>query len=95
MLWTSFHLLSRYPIQQLKANFNNSPVSYIRDLVDAEDPNLHYLFLTCLGSIDAVFWAGSTETFPTVLEASEVEKIMQFVDSPDSCIRIKVVVQSG
>ncbi|KIL68894.1 hypothetical protein M378DRAFT_120105 [Amanita muscaria Koide BX008] len=91
MLWTSFHLLSRYPIGQLKANFDKSPISYIRDLLAAEDPNLHYLFLTCLGSIDAVFWAGSTETLPTVLEASEVEKIMQFIDSLDSCIRIKTL----
>ncbi|KAM6502418.1 Armadillo-type fold [Amanita muscaria] len=91
MLWTSFHLLSRYPIEQLKANFDKSPISYIRDLLAAEDPNLHYLFLTCLGSIDAVFWAGSTETLQTVLEASEVEKIMQFIDSPDSCIRIKTL----
>jgi len=90
-LWALFQLLSRCQIEQLKTNFQVSPISYIRDLLESDNPNLCYLFLTCIGSLDAALWAGSTEEFPSVLDAQEVERIMRLMESPDALIRTKTL----
>lgn len=90
MLRETFRLLSQYTVEQLESYLNISPVSYIRNLLASDDPNLHYLFLICLDSLDAKFWSGSTDIFPSVLDGVEMEKIMHMIDSPDVLIRTKV-----
>lgn len=90
MLREAFRLLSQYTVGQLESYLNISPISYIRNLLVSDDPNLHYLFLICLDSLDAKFWSGSTEIFPSVLDGMEMEKIMHMIDSPDVLIRSKV-----
>ena len=90
MLREVFRLLSQYTVGQLESYLSISPVSYIRNLLASDDPNLHYLFLICLDSLDAKFWSGSTDSFPSVLDGVEMEKIMHMIDSSDVLIRTKV-----
>jgi AP-4 complex subunit epsilon-1 len=92
MLREAFSLLSQYTVEQLKRNLDISPVSYVRSLLASDDPNLHYLFLVCLDSLDAETWSGSTDIFPSVLDDWEMEKIMHMIDSPDVLIRTKVKI---
>ncbi|KAF8348155.1 armadillo-type protein [Amanita rubescens] len=91
MLREAFSLLSQYTVEQLKRNLDISPVSYVRSLLASDDPNLHYLFLVCLDSLDAEAWSGSTDIFPSVLDDWEMEKIMHMIDSPDVLIRTKTL----
>ena len=72
----------------------SSPIALIRQLVSSEEPNEQYVFLTCLECIDPVLWAGTLPERPAVLDAWEVERIMQFLDSADSAIRRKVSAPS-
>lgn len=92
MLREAFCLLSQYTVEQLKRSLDISPVLYVRNLLASDDPNLHYLFLVCLDSLDAETWSGSTDIFPSVLDDREMEKIMHMIDSPDALIRIKVKI---
>ena len=90
MLHPTFRLVSSCTVEQLRSMSGVSPVSYIRDLLASDDPNLHYLFLVCLDFLDARLWSGSVDEYPSVLDNWEVEKIMRFIDSPDVLIRTKV-----
>jgi AP-4 complex subunit epsilon-1 len=67
-----------------------SPVHNIRSLLTSRDLNEQFLFISCLGCLDPTLWAGTTSEAPAVLEAWEVEKVMQLLDSPDSLLRRKV-----
>ncbi|KAF8621531.1 hypothetical protein AX15_007703 [Amanita polypyramis BW_CC] len=91
ILRATFCLVSSCTAEQLRSNFNASPVSYIRDLLVSDDPNLHYVFLVCLGFLDAGLWSGSMDGYPSILDNWEVEKIMRFIDSPDALIRTKTL----
>lgn len=72
----------------------SSPIALIRQLVSSEEPNEQYVFLTCLECIDPVLWAGTLPERPAVLDAWEVEHVMQFLHSADSAIRRKVSAPS-
>lgn len=66
-------------------------ISVVRDYLTSRKPNEIYLFLSCLESIDPGLWAGTSEAIPVVLEAWEVEQIMQLLDSNDNLIRKKTL----
>ena len=67
-----------------------SPVTHVRHLIGSASPNDTYLLLCLLETAEPRLWAGTDPKFPAVLDAFEVELIMQQLDSPDSLIRKKV-----
>jgi hypothetical protein len=71
-------------------NSSVSPITYVRHLVGPTSPNDKYLLLCLLETADPRLWAGIDPQIPAVLDAFEVELIMQQLDSPDSLIRKKV-----
>lgn len=71
-------------------NSSVSPITYARHLVGSTSPNDKYLLLCLLETTDPRLWAGTDPQTPAVLDAFEVELIMQQLDSPDSLIRKKV-----
>ncbi|RXW23371.1 hypothetical protein EST38_g2524 [Candolleomyces aberdarensis] len=85
-----FRLLSQQTPSKLmeaeKAQ-GTSCVGSIQNLLASHDINDQYLYLACLTCIDPVIWAGTSPDRPLVLEGWEVEKIMQFLESPDDSIR--------
>lgn len=68
-----------------------SLIDTIRGYLTSGTPNEVYLFLSCLESVDPSLWAGTSDAIPAVLEAWEVERIMQLLDSDDGLIRKKVI----
>ena len=48
------------------------------------DLNYQYTYLACLLCLEPEIWAGTSSDHPIALEAWEVEKIMQYLDSPDA-----------
>lgn len=93
LLLSAFPLLAQLPSSpptDSSTTLPPSPVLYIRDLLTSQDPNDHYIFLSCLGCIDPIYWAGTTPEIPPVLEAWEVERVMQLLESSDALIRRKV-----
>ena len=46
--------------------------------------------MSCLKSLNPSLWAGTTSETPGVLEAWEVERVMQLLHSPDILLRRKV-----
>lgn len=74
-----------------------SPITYVRHLVGSTSPNDKYLLLCLLETAEPQLWAGTDPKIPAVLDAFEVELIMQQLGSSDGLIRIKVrdTVQVG
>ncbi|KDQ57667.1 hypothetical protein JAAARDRAFT_207161 [Jaapia argillacea MUCL 33604] len=68
-----------------------SPARSIRHLITSEDPNEHYLVLSCLEFLDVALWAGTDSEIPSVLDAWEVERVMMFLESRDEAIRKKTL----
>ena len=68
---------------------NGSPVTHIRHLL-SNNWNEQRLFLSCLACVPPAIWAGTTQDIPPVLEAWEVERVMQLLSSPDPTIRLTV-----
>ena len=75
---------------EVQTSKNVTWIEHIRHLLTSEQPNDIYLFLSCMDYLDPQLWAGTNPDIPTVLEAWEVERVMQLLDSPDSSIRRKV-----
>lgn len=71
-------------------NSSVSPITYVRHLVGSTSPNDKYLLLCLLETAEPQLWAGTDPKIPAVLDAFEVELIMQQLDSSDGLIRIKV-----
>ena len=71
-------------------NSSISPITYVRHLVGSISPNDKYLLLCLLETAEPKLWAGTDLQIPAVLDAFEVELIMQQLDSSDSLIRKKV-----
>ena len=71
-------------------NSSISPITYVRHLVGSTSPNDKYLLLCLLETAEPRLWAGTDPKIPAVLDAFEVELIMQQLDSSDGLIRIKV-----
>lgn len=53
--------------------------------------NHQYAYLACLLCLDPDVWAGTSPEYPIALEAWEVEKIMHYLDSPDTLLRRMVI----
>ena len=70
-------------------NSSISPINYVRHLVGSTSPNDKYLLLCLLETAEPRLWAGTDPQIPAVLDAFEVELIMQQLDSPDGLIRRK------
>ncbi|GJE90878.1 hypothetical protein PsYK624_070220 [Phanerochaete sordida] len=66
-------------------------VGRIRHLLVSEDVNDVYLFVSCLDYLEASLWAGTNPDTASVLEAWEVERVMQLLDSQDSTLRRKTL----
>ncbi|TFK25535.1 ARM repeat-containing protein [Coprinopsis marcescibilis] len=66
---------------------NISAVRCIQDYLTSHNLDDQYFYLACLLCLDPDIWAGTSQEHPIVLEAWEVEKILQFLDSPDTAIR--------
>ncbi|KAF5325623.1 hypothetical protein D9611_000102 [Ephemerocybe angulata] len=85
-----FRLLSQHSPEKLIEAEKARDISIVRclqDLLSSHDTNDQYLYLACLLCVDPGVWAGTLEDRPLVLEGWEVEKIMQFLESPDELIR--------
>ncbi|KAI0040369.1 ARM repeat-containing protein [Auriscalpium vulgare] len=92
LLLDAFAVIRQAPYSALKPSAKSTPiVATIRHLLPSHDPNEQYLFLTCLEYVDPRLWAGTSPTVPAVLEGWEVERIMQFLSSPDAAIRTKTL----
>ncbi|KAF9647646.1 ARM repeat-containing protein [Thelephora ganbajun] len=72
-------------------NSSISPITYVRHLVGSTSPNDKYLLLCLLEVAEPRLWAGTDSQIPAVLDAFEVELIMQQLDSPDGLIRRKTL----
>jgi hypothetical protein len=77
-------------VNALQLTSDHLLVNDIQYLLASSDPNSHYAFLSCLESLDPSMWAGTTPAFPLALTPSEVERVMQFLDSKDGLVRRKV-----
>jgi AP-4 complex subunit epsilon-1 len=71
-------------------NTSISPIAHVRHLAGSTSPNDKYLLLCLLETAEPRLWAGTDPQIPALLDAFEVELIMQQLDSPDSLIRKKV-----
>lgn len=61
----------------------------IRHWLVSEDPNELYAFVSCLNCLEPALWAGQGD-IPTILEAWEVERIVNLLHSEDPLVRLKV-----
>ncbi|SRR6266404_9861132 len=68
---------------------NGSPVTHVRHLL-SNNWDEQRLFLSCLACVPPAIWAGTMQDVPPVLEAREVERVMQLLSSPDLTIRLTV-----
>ncbi|EAU91314.2 hypothetical protein CC1G_07349 [Coprinopsis cinerea okayama7 len=64
-----------------------SLVRGLQDYLTSHNLNDQYVYLACLLGLDPDVWAGTSPDHPIVLEPWEVEKIMQYLDSPDTLLR--------
>ncbi|KAI0255354.1 armadillo-type protein [Lactifluus subvellereus] len=69
---------------------HGSPVTHIRPLL-SNDLIEQHLFLSCLSCIPPAIWAGTTQEVPPVLEAWEVDRVMQLLSAPDPAIRLETL----
>jgi AP-4 complex subunit epsilon-1 len=89
-LYRLFKKFDASTLRSVEEQTRASLVGAIRNYLTAESPNEKYLFLSCIGSVDPNLWAGRSKDMPAILEAWEVEKVMQLLDSNDDLIRKKV-----
>jgi AP-4 complex subunit epsilon-1 len=64
-------------------------MAHIRHLLSSDASEQH-LFLSCLACVPPAIWAGTTQDVPAVLEAWEVDLMMQLLSAPDLAIRLEV-----
>jgi AP-4 complex subunit epsilon-1 len=88
LLYDCFSVFRNTPLDVLIpfTTSDGSPVTHIRHLLSNEER----LFLSCLACVPPAIWAGTTQDVPPVLEAWEVERVMQLLSSPDPTIRLTV-----
>lgn len=89
-LYRLFKQFEAGTLHAVEEQTQTSLIAAIRDYLTPQTPNEVYVFLSCLESMNPDIWAGTSETIPGVLEAWEVEQIMQLLDSRDNLIRKKV-----
>ncbi|KAI0285247.1 armadillo-type protein [Russula brevipes] len=92
LLHDCFSVLRNTPIDTLIlfTASNGSPVIHIRHLL-SNDVSEQLLFLSCLACVPPAIWAGTTQDVPAVLEAWEVERVMQLLSAPDPAIRLRTL----
>ncbi len=89
-LYRLFKQFDAGTLRAVEEQTQTSLMTAIRDYLTSRIPNEVYVFLSCLESLDPDLWAGTSEAIPATLEAWEVERIMQLLDSRDNFIRRKV-----
>ena len=91
LLYDCFSVFRNTPMDVLVpfTTSNGSPVTHIRHLLSSNWDEQR-LFLSCLACVPPAIWAGTTQDIPPVLEAWEVERVMQLLSSPDPTIRLTV-----
>ena len=91
LLYDCFSVFRNTPVDVLIpfTASNGSPATHTRHLL-SNDWDEQRLFLSCLACIPPAIWAGTTQDIPPVLEAWEVERVMQLLSSPDPTIRLTV-----
>lgn len=77
-------------ILEAQSSVGTTVVERIRHFLVSDDGNDVYLFISCLDCLKTSIWAGTTPEIPSALEAWEVERVMQLLDSPDATIRKRV-----
>ncbi|KAH6914184.1 armadillo-type protein [Coprinopsis sp. MPI-PUGE-AT-0042] len=85
-----FRLLAQQPSARIidaEKKFGLCLVRCIQDYLTSYSLNYQYAYLACLLCLDPDVWAGTSTEHPIALEAWEVEKIMQYLDSPDNLLR--------
>ncbi|KAF7362087.1 Adaptin-N domain-containing protein [Mycena venus] len=68
-----------------------SAAANIRELLTSRSSNDQYIFLSCLARLNPELWAGTNAEIPAVLEEWEVGRVMEFLDSSDTVIRLKTL----
>jgi len=89
-IFRNFSLLSPEMLLSKEKSQGISAVRCIKGLLTSQNPNDQYLFLTCLECLDPMVWAGTSEEYLAILDASEVGRVMEFLDAPDHLMRKKV-----
>ncbi|KAH9171445.1 ARM repeat-containing protein [Lactarius sanguifluus] len=89
LLYDCFSVFRNTPVDALTSftTSSGSPVTHIRHLL-SNNWDEQRLFLSCLACVPPAIWAGTTQDIPPVLEAWEVERVMQLLSSPDPTIRL-------
>lgn len=90
-IFRNFSLLSPEMLLSKEKSQGISAVRCIKGLLTSQNPNDQYLFLSCLECLDPMIWAGTTAEYPTILDASEVGRVMEFLDAPDHLMRKKTM----
>jgi AP-4 complex subunit epsilon-1 len=75
------------PPQVGSSSLGRQTVIYVREFLTSENPNDVWLFLESLQVVPSEYWSGSRPECPAVLEAWEVERVMQQLQSPDIQLR--------
>lgn len=89
-IFRNFSLLSPEMLLSKEKSQGISAVRCIKGLLTSQSPNDQYFFFSCLECLDPMVWAGTTEEYPAILDASEVGRVMEFLDAPDHLMRKKV-----
>ncbi|VDB85198.1 unnamed protein product [Peniophora sp. CBMAI 1063] len=64
-------------------------VQPVQPYLSSGDANEQAFFLACLSCVDPDVWAGTVPERPLLLDALEVERVVQLMASPDPLIRIQ------
>lgn len=93
LLCECFRVLRDRNLEQQLSSLTTSfsPVRSVRGLLTSSDVNDQYTFLSCLECLSPALWAGTTPDIPPVLEAWEVERVMQLLYSKDPLMRRKTL----
>ncbi|KAJ7209609.1 armadillo-type protein [Mycena pura] len=94
IMYAAFLLLSNIDVQDIKnaqASQSFSPASSLRQILNSQGANDHYIFLSCLSCLNPDLWAGTDVNIPPVLDEWEVGRVMGLLDSSDRTIRRKTL----
>ncbi|KAG8997513.1 hypothetical protein FRB94_007638 [Tulasnella sp. JGI-2019a] len=91
-----FRALSHFPTDAME-HFMSSPgspphpVSSIKPLLFSNNANQQYIALSCLLALPVQLWIGTSEKISAQLEEADVHRIMSFLASNDSTIRVMTI----
>ena len=83
-----FLLAGAHP-ERIQAPTASALLQGIRHWLVSEDPNELYAFVSCLTCLEPALWAGQGD-IPTILEAWEIERVINLLYSEDPLVRLKV-----